>query len=212
MTASIWLAIRKTIAFGFESSIIRPANKTFLWADLFAGLKMQLFVYLQVVLANAAYFGVDKETAGPAGMYYCLVRDDLLPVDLPSDDREEGQNTAGLRLEGMTVQDFEAVQMADPGLSGHSKLIPVAVKANGEFYSNSPGVTAEELRLLENHLLHILRSTAEEMLQGMIAAQPQIPGWSASIVSTVLFAVLTGSLRPKSKTICRAIKKPLWNA
>ncbi len=141
-------------------------------ADLFAGLKMQLFVYLQVVMNNAAYFDVDAQKAKPAGMYYCLVRDDLLSVGLPADDEQEAQSLAGLRLEGMTVQDFDAVQMADPGLSGHSKLIPVAVKTSGEFYSNSQGVTAEELHLLHEHLLHILRSTAGEMLQGMIAAQP----------------------------------------
>lgn len=137
--------------------------------DVFNGLKMQLLVYLQVVLDNSEFFGVPS--AAPAGVYYSLVRDEMLAGEM-ADAEEGGKKIPGLRLEGLSVLDAEAVEMADPGLAGHSKLIPAAMKSGGGFYANSPGVTPEQMGLLRTHLLDELRHLAGRMLEGLVAAAP----------------------------------------
>lgn len=139
--------------------------------DIWKGLKLQLLVYLQVVLNGAAALGI--ENPAPAGIYYSWVRDDLTAVGMPPPGREE-VSQAGLRLEGITVKDMQAVHLADKALQGgYSKLIPVAVTSGGAFYANSPGLSPEELKELQEYLFQLLQSTAGEMLEGLIQATPQ---------------------------------------
>jgi len=137
--------------------------------DVFNGLKMQLLVYLQVVLDNSELFGASS--AAPAGVYYSMVHDEMVSGEM-ADAGQESKKVPGLRLEGLSVLDAEAVSMADPGLSGHSKLIPAAMKSGGGFYVNSPGVTTEQMELLRAHLTAGLRNLAGQMLEGLVAAAP----------------------------------------
>jgi len=137
--------------------------------DVFNGLKMQLLVYLQVVMDNAGFFG--DESASAAGVYYSMVRDEMISGEMARADEEDAK-LPGLRLEGLSVLDSEAVSMADPGLSGYSKLIPAAMKSDGGFYAKSPGVTPEQMDLLRQHLAASLRNLAGQMLGGLVAAAP----------------------------------------
>ncbi|MGI6361382.1 MAG: helicase-exonuclease AddAB subunit AddB [Bacillota bacterium] len=139
--------------------------------DIFYGLKLQLLVYLHLVLENSAVFGVPTAAAGGAGIYYSLVRDDFL--NLPLSDASDKKELLDLRLEGLAVQDQEAVQLGDHQISGHSALLPVAMKKDGNFYGNSAGLTERQLQLLREHLLEILRQTAGQMLEGLVTATPQ---------------------------------------
>jgi ATP-dependent helicase/nuclease subunit B len=137
--------------------------------DIFNGLRLQLLVYLQVVLANTAYFGVEQKDAAAAGMYYALIHDNMQASNGSAD--EENEKIAGLRFEGLSIKEQEAVLLADSTIKGHSKLIPVALGKDG-FYANSPGVDSAQLELLMEHLQEILKETAINMLGGVIAAKP----------------------------------------
>ncbi len=141
--------------------------------DIFQGLKLQLLLYLQLVLDNSSYFRVPEQAAAGAGLYYSFVRDDMSNISLSDLAKEEERNLCGLRLAGISVKDAEAVLLADQDCDGHSALIPVAMKADGSFWANSAGISSEQLSLLREHLLGILRQTASTMLEGLIAASPQ---------------------------------------
>lgn len=139
--------------------------------DMFKGLRLQLLVYLQVVMGNASLFCEGKQA--PAGIYYSWVRDDMVSVSMPDPDAEEPSKT-GLRLEGLTVKDPKGVYLADKGLkSGYSQLIPVAIKKDGDFYANSPGITPAELHELRLNLYRLLQETAGGILDGVIQARPR---------------------------------------
>lgn len=135
--------------------------------DIFAGLRLQLLVYLQVVLDNSAYFQAGGALA--AGMYYMPVRDEYLSGPMPPPDVDAAP--AGLRLNGLTVMDEQAVRLADPAINGHSQLIPTALSAKG-FYANSPGLNAEQLAELRAYLPRLLRETAGQMLAGLAEVAP----------------------------------------
>ena len=137
--------------------------------DVQKGLKLQLMVYLQVVLENAAALGAKQ--ARPAGVYYAWVRDDLAALPMPA-EADEAQQLLGLRLAGLTVQNSEAVRLADQEIQGHSRLIPAALKKDGSFYGNSPGISESEMADLQQYLLQLLAQTAQAMLSGEIAACP----------------------------------------
>ncbi|MEG1998313.1 MAG: PD-(D/E)XK nuclease family protein, partial [Clostridiales bacterium] len=132
--------------------------------DIFTGLRLQLLVYLQVVLDNSLYFSAREAAA--AGIYYGPVHDELINCAIGEQPPE------AMQLLGITVQDPEAIKLADRDIDGYSKLIKVAYSEKKGFYANSPGVTPPQLQLLQQHLLRILRDTAGQMAEGIIAAQP----------------------------------------
>lgn len=139
--------------------------------DIAAGLRLQLLAYLQVVLANSDRF--TPLPARAAGMYYAPLHDDLV---LATHDQEQSP-PAGLKLAGLTVADAAAVQLADPGLRGHSELLPIGYNPDqGSFYSQPAPLFAEELEDLREQLTLTLKDTAAAMLDGMIAASPLIDG------------------------------------
>ena len=146
----------------------KSSKQTLSLKDILNGLRLQLPVYLETVLTNQRFFQVDD--LRPAGFYYMAVQDELAPMAMPPANKES--SPVGLRLLGLTIKDMVAVRLADPQISGHSKLIPVALSANG-FYANSPGLTTEEFQELRNQLTSILRQTAENMIQGLASVMPR---------------------------------------
>ena len=134
--------------------------------DIFSGLKLQLIVYLQVVLLYAPRLGLRQPEA--AGIYYAPVHDMLQDMALPAED---APCLPDLRYEGLSVLDEEAVRLADAGVAGFSRLVPVALGKNG-FYSNSPGVSPAQLRLLLQQMQKVLVESAQAMLNGWISASP----------------------------------------
>ena len=146
----------------------KSGKQTLYQADIISGLRLQLLVYLETVLDNPGFF--QAGSLKPAGIYYMTVADELSSVPMPP---AGAKNTpAGLRLSGLSIKDSLAVRLADPQINGHSKLIPVALSANG-FYANSPGLTAEEFLELRGRLKDILRQTAQSMTNGLTAVAPQ---------------------------------------
>ncbi len=136
--------------------------------EIFYGLKMQLLLYMQVVLTNSAYFCKDSLEA--AGLYYMTVQDQLLSMERPP--AAAAINPPGLRLKGLTIHNPEAIILADNQVNGSSAIIPVQFSAKSGIYKNSPGLTAEQLDLLKNHLLTTLRQSAEAILSGLMDIKP----------------------------------------
>ena len=136
--------------------------------DIAAGLRLQLLVYLQVVLANSARFTACAPAA--AGLYYAPVRDSLEAV---SDAAAAEQEPAGLKLAGLTVADRDAVLLADRDIHGQSRLIPVGYNPERDsFYSRPAPLTGDELANMQAQLLQVLKETATAMLDGMIRVSP----------------------------------------
>jgi len=146
----------------------KSGNLALLPADILQGLRLQLLVYLQIVLDNPGFFAAD--TLKAAGLYYLAVRDELASSPMPK--AGEAGSPPGLKLSGLTVKDETAVRLADPQIHGHSQLIPVALGGKG-FYANSPGLTTEELQQLLGRLQEILQQTAQRMADGQTDVLPQ---------------------------------------
>jgi ATP-dependent helicase/nuclease subunit B len=138
--------------------------------DIAAGLRLQLLVYLQVVLANSAQFSALPPR--PAGMFYAPLHDDL-QLSVP----DEETAPAGLKLAGLAVADAEAVDLADPGLSGYSQLLPVGYNAKtNSFYQRPAALSGQELDAMRQQLTATLQDTATAMLAGMVEVSPLIDG------------------------------------
>jgi ATP-dependent helicase/nuclease subunit B len=143
--------------------------------NMLKGLNLQLLVYLQVVMNNASLFW--RGQAFPAGAYYFPIRNALDSIPLPAPEEED--IALKPRLNGITVKDEHGVRLADNTLiSGYSELIPVALKKDGGFYKNSPGLYPYELEDWKKDLTAVLENTAGRILSGEINAAPQSKKYS----------------------------------
>lgn len=146
--------------------------------ETLAGLQVQLLLYLQVVMANAAQLSGGGENS-PAGAYYAYVRDDL-KLSEPG----EAPELTDLRLSGLTVQDQIGVELADRELealareerSGSSQLIAAGLDKTGRVKLSSSCLSLEQLRQLNQGMAKALEETACAMLDGEIPVSPLLDG------------------------------------
>ena len=132
--------------------------------DIMAGLRLQLLVYLEVVLMNADVFTSGQPEA--AGIYYSQVGDGL-----ENSERDDMADPVGLRLSGLTVRDEEAIRLADREISGNSALVPIGMGKKG-IYAKPAGLTPQQLTELEQQLIEVLQQTASEIMEGLISVSP----------------------------------------
>lgn len=132
--------------------------------DIYAGLRLQLLLYLQVVMANADLFSAAQPQA--AGLYYSRVGDHLQPGQ-----RGEAEKPSGLQLSGLTVRDEQAIRLADREINGKSRLIPAGLSQKG-IHALPAGLSGEQLDALRGRLLVVLRDTAEQLFAGAIHVSP----------------------------------------
>ncbi|NLF80157.1 MAG: hypothetical protein GX572_03075 [Clostridia bacterium] len=132
--------------------------------DIYAGLRLQLLLYLQVVLANAGLFSAAEPLA--AGLYYSRVSDNLTPGP-----RSGAEKRSGLQLSGLTVRDERAIRLADREISGKSRLIPAGLSQKG-IHVLPAGLSSEQLQALQERVYTVLRDTAEQLFAGMIHVSP----------------------------------------
>lgn len=140
--------------------------------EVFYGLKMQLLVYLDVVLKHAHCL-VEGE-AKPGGVLYFRIRDPFIPADYPL-DREvvEKKILQELKMKGYVLKDSEAVRMMDGAINGYSELIPAGLSKEGEFYRNLDSLlSAGEFAALREHVRNLLQEIGEEIVSGNVTIQP----------------------------------------
>ncbi|MEW6698565.1 MAG: helicase-exonuclease AddAB subunit AddB [Bacillota bacterium] len=140
-------------------------------ADIVHGLKLQLLTYLDVALRHAGQ--LVNQPALPAGMLYFSVKDPFVtsPGPLAIEEAEKGL-LKQLKMKGLLLADPLVIAQMDNQLSGQSELLPVGLKKNGEFYSNSRVISEEQFTLLRSYLETKLKSTGQRILQGEIAISP----------------------------------------
>lgn len=127
------------------------------------GVTLQLPVYLKVALDNATKLASGR--AQPAGMFYMAVRDGIKKEDDPY------LGPGDIRLRGTAVLDPDSIELAEHGLTGKAKTLPVKVKKDGSL-SSTQGLKPEEVEALNQQIAQVVATTVERINAGQIAALP----------------------------------------
>jgi len=140
-------------------------------ADIVHGLKLQLLTYLDVALRYAGQ--LVHQPALPAGMLYFSVKDPFVTSTGPltAEEAEKGL-LKQLKMKGLLLADPLVIAQMDNQLNGQSELLPVGLKKNGEFYSNSRVISEEQFNLLRSYLEEIMKSTGRRIISGEIQISP----------------------------------------
>ncbi|MDO7905469.1 helicase-exonuclease AddAB subunit AddB [Paenibacillus sp. JX-17] len=140
--------------------------------EVYYGLALQMLTYLEVLLSSAEdWLG---EPAFPAGTLYFHVHNPLLqaPNGLSKEKAEE-ELLKRFKMKGLVLADREVVGQMDTSLDkGYSSVLPVAVKADGSFYSSASVATREQWDQLLASVRSSIRQIGTRITEGDVEIKP----------------------------------------
>ncbi|MGI9952519.1 helicase-exonuclease AddAB subunit AddB [Moorellaceae bacterium AZ2] len=139
--------------------------------ELYWGLKLQLFTYLEVLLT----YGQDLfgRPCLPAGVLYFPVINPLVRTLGPSQAVSvEQELLKKFKMKGLLLAHLPALKLMDDHLPGASPFLPVSVKKDGTLDGRSATVTGEQLLSLRRHLHRLLRDIGGQIARGVVDIAP----------------------------------------
>ena len=136
-----------------------------------AGLQIQLITYLDSV-CNTTNFE-------PAGILYSSLIDAIVNTkssnirDISSEELSLELRKM-LRMNGLVLADLNVVKMMDKNLDNgkSSDIIPVQLKNDGEFHSNSNVISFNDFNELRKNVNKVIKELSREILSGKIDIKP----------------------------------------
>lgn len=140
--------------------------------EVYYGLSLQMLTYLDVLLTFAEdWLG---EQALPAGTLYFHVHDPVLQsANGMAPEQAAEELLKRFKMKGLLLADREAVSLMDSYLEkGHSAILPVAVKADGSFYSSAAVATPEQWNVLLSAVRDNIQTIGARITGGDVSIQP----------------------------------------
>ncbi|NMO94840.1 helicase-exonuclease AddAB subunit AddB [Paenibacillus lemnae] len=140
--------------------------------EVYYGLSLQMLTYLDVLLTFAEdWLG---EEALPAGTLYFHVHDPVLqsPNGMTADQAAE-ELLKRFKMKGLLLADRDVVSLMDAALDkGHSPIIPVAVKADGSFYSSASVADPDQWQTLLKSVRENILDIGSRITGGEVEIEP----------------------------------------
>ncbi|SFL33079.1 DNA helicase/exodeoxyribonuclease V, subunit B [Paenibacillus sp. 1_12] len=145
-----------------------------LLSEVYYGLSLQMLTYLDVILTHSkAWLGIE---AKPAGVLYFHVHNPLLQLkNRITTEKADEELRKRYKMKGLIRSDAETATMMDGGLiesSGHSQLIPVALKKDGSFYKSSSVADDAQWSTLRDYVRHTIEGIGSAMTSGDVGIEP----------------------------------------
>ncbi|OXM86118.1 helicase-exonuclease AddAB subunit AddB [Paenibacillus rigui] len=145
-----------------------------LLSEVYYGLSLQMLTYLDVILTHSeTWLGTG---AKPAGVLYFHVHNPLLQMkNRISPEKADEELRKRFKMRGLVRADAETAQLMDAALvgsSGHSQLIPVALKNDGSFYKSSSVADDTQWNVLRDYVRGTIKGIGESMTGGEISIEP----------------------------------------
>lgn len=140
--------------------------------EVYYGLSLQMLTYLDVLITYAEmWLGT---AALPAGTLYFHVHNPLLQAaNGMSVEQAYEQMMKKYKMRGLVLADREVVSLMDEPLEkGYSDVLPVAVKADGSFYSNASVATTEQWDMLRGTARHVIQDIGTRITDGDVRIDP----------------------------------------
>ena len=148
----------------------KTGNKQLSLSDSYYGLSLQLLIYLRAVLAGGQE--LKRSMLKPAGIFYFKIDDPLIETEAEVKEIIEQQLIRELKLRGLVLEDVNIVREMDREITGYSDIIPVGLKQDDSFYTNSAVLSEEDFEYLLNHVDNLLRKVSHELVGGKVKIEP----------------------------------------
>jgi ATP-dependent helicase/nuclease subunit B len=140
--------------------------------EVYHGLSLQTLTYLDVAVRNSENWLGQK--ASPAGALYFHVHNPIVNGNNPAaNEAVEKEKRKSFKMEGLVLADPDVVKLMDSEIgSGTSDIIPVGIKKDGGFYSNSSIATVEQFESLQKHVHETLAKVGRRIYDGSVEIAP----------------------------------------
>ncbi|MBP1992860.1 helicase-exonuclease AddAB subunit AddB [Paenibacillus eucommiae] len=143
-------------------------------SEVYHGLSLQMLTYLDVILTHAEeWLGIE---ALPAGVLYFHVHNPMLQVaNSLAPEEVEKELRKRFKMKGLVTADPDVAQRMDDYFkhsSGHSQLLPLAIKKDGSFYSSSSVATENQWNTLRNYVRQQIKQIGTAITEGHVEIAP----------------------------------------
>ncbi|MCD8068166.1 MAG: exodeoxyribonuclease V subunit gamma, partial [Lachnospiraceae bacterium] len=154
----------------------KSGNEQFSVDSLYAGLQLQLTVYLDMASKQLAARNPDKRVR-PAAMFYYRVADPV--VDMEGAENLDELPVLRLREQrsrGILSDSPQAVELLDHTFEKTSDVIPFTRNKDGQAARGSKACTEEEMLLMERYSEYKIDELGRQIQEGHIEASPYQQG------------------------------------
>ncbi|MCJ8011431.1 helicase-exonuclease AddAB subunit AddB [Paenibacillus sp. KQZ6P-2] len=140
--------------------------------EVYYGLALQMLTYLDVLLTYSEQWLGSK--ALPAGTLYFHVHDPILQsANGMTMDQAAEELLKRFKMKGLLMADRDVVSKMDTSLDkGHSSILPVAVKADGSFYSSASVASPEQWDYLLSSVRSSIENIGTRITEGDVRIEP----------------------------------------
>lgn len=140
--------------------------------EVYYGLSLQMLTYLDVIISSAE--GWLGQQAKPAGALYFHVHNPLLQSANGLDPQQADQEMLKrFKMKGLLMADKDVISRMDGLLDkGYSDILPVALKADGTFYSSASVATPEQWDTLLGSVRSTIRGIGTRITEGDVKIEP----------------------------------------
>ncbi len=148
----------------------KTGSKELSLSELYYGLQLQLFVYLNAAVEIQKSVEIDKRVI-PAGVLYYRMNDPIVPI-------KEGQIfvesdiLVELTPDGLVNSSAKVIDKLDKNLQGKSYAIPVAKDKDGNLKPTSKAVSEKEFETIEKFTKTKVKELGQEVIDGVITISP----------------------------------------
>jgi ATP-dependent helicase/nuclease subunit B len=140
-------------------------------SEVYYGIALQMLTYLDVVLTHSKEWLGKK--ADPAGVLYFHVHDPVhSSKKLLTLDEIEKELFKKFKMKGYILEDEDVVQLMDESIDGHSDIIPVATKKDGNFRKGSSVLNKEQFEDVRSYVRSMIGSIGSDIMGGNIDIAP----------------------------------------
>ncbi|CAM2832226.1 helicase-exonuclease AddAB subunit AddB [Paenibacillus sediminis] len=140
--------------------------------EVYYGLSLQMLTYLDVLLTySEQWLG---QAALPAGTLYFHVHNPLLQSsNAITQEQADAELLKRFKLKGLVTADRDMIAKMDAELEkGYSSILPVAVKADGGFYSSASVATIEQWDILLGSVRRTITDIGTKITDGDVSIEP----------------------------------------
>ena len=160
----------------------KSAARAFSYADIEAGIGLQLLLYLFVLQERAARYRLlhPELPAGtsivPAGVLYAPIGSPVVTLSAsPEEDPEKAEELIARRNRrtGLLTDDEAVLRAMEP--DGQGVRIPVTFTRAGAVSANAPVASPAQFAALERHVRAMLAEMGQSLSRGENGAKPVVP-------------------------------------
>ncbi len=143
----------------------KTGDKNLNLSDVYYGLSLQLFIYLQAVLNS-------RKDLKPAGVFYFKIDDPIIQTEKNLVEEIEKEIAKKFKMRGIVLDDTKIIRQIDNEIQGFSDIIPVRITGEGKILKNSFVLKEENFSALLRHVEKLAKEIGQEIIQGKVKINP----------------------------------------